>query len=139
MKQVKYALTTIVLFCTLFLVSSFQSRDNFNAEDVKYSIIRFENMTNDGGISYVFSYLNYNEDYGLGAYYYSGNRSGYIILSDPNEDAYGILLAMLQVAADFGWDVGDFDFTCYSYFGSDIVKHYVKGSYSPLKIEAEFK
>ena len=136
MKQVKFTLTTIVLFCTLFLVSSFQSRDNFNAEEIKYNFIYFENMTNESGVIYVFEYLNYYSK--LGEYHNSGNRSGYIRLAHSSEDAYEFMLTMLRVAAGQGWDVGNFKFACSSYFGFDTVMHYVQGTYSPLDIEVEY-
>ena len=100
MKQVKFTLTTIVLFCTLFLVSSFQSRDNFNAEEIKYNFIYFENMTNESGVIYVFEYLNYYSK--IGEYHNSGNRSGYIRLAHSSEDAYEFMLTMLRVAAGQG-------------------------------------
>lgn len=138
MKQVKFTLITIVLFCTLFLVSSFQSRDNFNAEEIKYSTIHFGNMTNSVGMSYVFELLNYNCNYNLGKYYSSGSKGGYIILANPDDDAFQFMLTMIQFAAQLGWDVGDFNFACTSYFGSDTVVHYVQGTYSPLKIEKYF-
>ena len=136
MKQVKFTLTTIVLFCTLFLVSSFQSRDNFNAEEIKYNFIYFENMTNESGVIYVFEYLNYYSK--IGEYHNSGNRSGYIRLAHSSEDAYEFMLTMLRVAAGQGWDVGNFKFAWSSYFGFDTVMHYVQGTYSPLDIEVEY-
>lgn len=137
MKQVKYALTTIVLFCTLFLLSSFQNRNNLNAEELKYNTIAFSNMTKPGGVSYIFELLNYNHNPSLGTYHFSGSNSGYITLAHPNDDAFEILMIIIRTAAEQGWDIGDFNFACFSYWGSNEVVHYVRGSYSPLFIEEE--